>query len=34
MEKQNIIEDLESELKKLLADCKNRFSSTREVFFI
>lgn len=31
MEKQNIIDDLEIEYKKFLADCKKRFGTTREV---
>jgi len=31
MEKQNIVEDLESEFKKFLADCKKKFTTTREV---
>jgi hypothetical protein len=31
MEKENILEDLELEYKKFLADCKKRFSTTRQV---
>jgi len=31
MEKQNILEELELEFKKFLADCKKKFGTTREV---
>jgi hypothetical protein len=31
MEKENILEDIELEYKKLLAECKKRFSTTRQV---
>jgi len=33
MEKQNIVEDLELEFKKFLADCKKKYGTTREVIY-